>query len=227
MKIVKKLFVVLIAFLMVFNTSELTFTYKAVSAAINTDTDPAKLQQSDNLFTAGSPLIFEEEKSYAIKNQSSHSVNLEFEPTSPMNYDFVKYSSDEKIIQFEKDASGNIGLGDGESIRITPKNNLKGSIPNSTENEVFVSESEPALYRFTLEKDKHYEIKNTSNSSILMRNLSAWDKKAEMVVYDSDGKVRNIDQGWWGDLWLNAGEKVRLSVNPEQTQEAYIPYDQK
>ena len=90
-----------------------------------------------------------------------------------------------------------------------------------------INESSPALYHFTLEKNKNYEIRNTSNSTIQMKNVATWDKKGEIVGYDPEGKVSYFDKGWWGNLWLNGGEKVRFSVNPDQSQDAYIPYEQK
>ncbi|MEH7308083.1 immunoglobulin-like domain-containing protein [Neobacillus drentensis] len=39
--------------------------------------------------------------------------------------------------------------------------------------------------------------------------------------------MSNFDNGWWGNLWLNGGEKVRLSVNPDQSHDAFIPFEQK
>ena len=125
-------------------------------------------------------------KSYEITNTSTENITITNYSDDRARYDIVSYFADGREQYRGKDGWGSITVIDRGKVRITVKDTFQLDlyVKGEDKNKITIIETTtPAIYYFTLQAGKSYEITNTSTENISINNYSDDRSKYDIVTF--------------------------------------------
>lgn len=191
--------------------------------------DLIKLEEKEN--KALHEFKFESGKNYRIKNNNKTNIKIKNDSSVYNNkiFDSVNYDRDGKIIDYSHNAQGNISLGINESVNISniSESYITCYLPEEFKGKITISETKDyAITEYVFKKGENYSIKNNNKNNIILKNDSNgyYSRNYDYVKYKKDGSIDTYNHSVTGDIFMQEGEAVRISVLGEDIT-AYLPSD--
>ena len=169
-----------------------------------------------------------------IINASPSPVTVGNYSNSKAKYDMVSYGAAGNAVNQYKSRRGdsNFTIPENGKVRITANNTYRLNLYVKNEDKASLEIKEtamPAFYYFTLRAGKNYEITNTAELPLAIRNYSGSDAVYDIVNYDAEGNSPSQSKDRRGDNNITIGDRgrARVTTSPVFELNLYIKCEDK